>query len=198
MRIGILGGSFDPIHKGHLALARESERQFKLEKILFIPALHPPHKAQSPGLPVAWAEHRARMVELAIQDEPDWELCDLELRRPGISYTVDTLRELKKLYPPPDELFFIAGADSFQELKHWKNPEEIMKLSEWIVAPRPSYKLPPKLPPGFHLLRMAPLALSASELREKIESNEEISNWVPEKVKVYMEREKVYSRNRHA
>jgi len=108
---------------------------------------------------------------------------------------VDTLRELKKLYPPPNEFFFIAGADSFQELKHWKDPEGILKLCEWIVAPRPSYALPKKLPPRFHWLRMAPLDISASELRENIESGKDISDWVPEKVRAYMEREKVYRRH---
>ena len=195
MRIGILGGSFDPVHRGHLTLARESEKQFQLQKILFIPAYLPPHKIHGAGLPVADARHRARMVELAIQGEPHWELCDLELRRSGVSYTVETLRELRRLYPAPHELFFIVGADSFQDLLHWKDPEEILKLCEWIVAPRPTFALPKKLPSRFHLLQMTPLTVSATELREKIERGEDTSDWIPDSVAAYMAREKVYRRN---
>lgn len=192
MKIGILGGSFDPIHHGHLALARESEKQFKLDKILFLPALLPPHKKGDPSLNPA--PLRARMVELAILGKPNWELCDLELGRPGISYTVDTLRQLRRIYPSPHELFFIAGADSLQELKQWKEPEEILKLSEWIVAPRPFFPLPRKLPARVHRLQISPMAISASELRERIERGEAISEWVPEKVRDYMQRMNVYRR----
>ncbi len=191
MRIGILGGSFDPIHKGHLALAQESAKQFNLDKILFIPASHPPHKKEDHHL--TSAPLRARMIALAIQDDPRWELCDLELRRPGVSYTVDTLRELRKLYPQPHELFFIAGADSFNDLKDWKEPKELLKLCEWIVAPRPSSKLPEPLPSGFHLLKIAPILVSATELRSRIERGEDISEWVPEKVRDYMKKQKIYS-----
>ena len=192
MRIGILGGSFDPIHKGHLTLARESAKQFKLEKILFIPASQSPHKKrdffQTP-VPL-----RARMVELAIGDEPSWELCDVELRRAGVSYSVDTLRELRKIYPPPHEIFFIAGADSFLDLKGWKEPKEILKLSEWIVAPRPSFQLPLVLPPRFHRLRISPISISASELREKLNQGEDVSEWIPEKVGNYVRRMRLYQR----
>ncbi len=192
MRIGILGGSFDPIHKGHLTLAQEAEKQFRLDKILFIPAPHPPHKTRTKDFPIARPEDRARMVELAIHQHPHWELSDIELKRPGISYTVNTLRELRKIHPPPDEFFFIAGADSFLDLKNWKNPEEIMKLSEWIVAPRPGVELPAQLPSRFHLLQMAPLAISASEMRKKIEKIDEISDWVPREVQDYMDQKKIY------
>ncbi len=132
------------------------------------------------------------MVELAIHNEPSWELCDLELRRRGISYTVDTLRELKKIYPFPDELFFIAGADSFHDFNSWKEPEEILKLSEWIVAPRPLFKLSQNLPPRFHLLDIPPIAISATELRQKIDRGEDVSEWVPDKVQEYMKRMKAY------
>jgi nicotinate-nucleotide adenylyltransferase len=192
MKIGILGGSFDPIHQGHLTLARESARQFKLDKILFIPAALSPHKREESQL--IPAPMRAEMVRLAIEGEPTWELLDIELKRSGVSYTVDTLREIRKIYPPPHELFFIAGADSFRELESWKEPEEILKLAEWIVAPRPSFELPERLPPGFYLLEMTPLAVSATELRRKIVAGEEITAWVPKKVEKYLERMKVYER----
>jgi len=192
MRIGILGGSFDPLHRGHLTLARESAKQFKLDKILFVPAALSPHKQKEP--PLSSPSARAEMIQKAIEGERGWELCDLELRRLGVSYTVDTLRELRRIYPPPHELFFIAGADSFQELRSWKEPDEILKLAEWIVAPRPSCKLPEPLPERFHLLKIPPMSVSATELREKIVRGEKISDWVPEKVCQYLETTKIYRR----
>lgn len=190
MRIGILGGSFDPVHQGHLTLARESERQFQLDKILFIPAAQPPHKRADSVLTPA--PIRARMVALAIQEEPKWELCDLELARPGVSYTVDTLRSLRKDYPPSTRFFFIAGSDSFQDLPRWKEPEEILRLCEWIVAPRLGFPLPEKMPPGFHRLEIKPIAVSASEIREKCRQGADVSDWIPEKVQDYLVRLKVY------
>ena len=194
MKIGILGGSFDPVHKGHLTLARESQKQFQLEKILFLPALHPPHKSQMKQMLHASGRDRAKMVGLAIEGVPGWELCDLELRRSGISYTVETLRELKKIYPPPHELFFIAGADSFRDLRNWKEPDEILKLCEWIVAPRPGVGLPEKLPPRFHRLRMTPVEISASGLREELEKENSFPDWIPSQVKPYIEEKKLYGR----
>ena len=194
MKIGILGGSFDPIHKGHLTLARESQKQLQLEKILFLPALHPPHKSQTKQMPAASGADRTRMVELAIGGEPGWELCDLELRRSGISYTVETLRELKQIYLPPHELFFIAGADSFRDLPNWKDPGEILKLCEWIVAPRPGFPLPEKLPPRFHQLQMSPLEISASGLRRELEKEKGFTDWIPSQVKPYIEEKKLYRR----
>ncbi len=194
MKIGILGGSFDPIHKGHLALAQESARQFKLDKILFIPAALPPHKRKDAHLSPATV--RAEMVRRAIEGEPRWELCEIELNRSGVSYTVDTLRELQGIYPSPHQLFFIAGADSFHDLKTWKDPEEILKLAEWIVAPRPSFQLPEPLPSRFHLLKMQLVQISATELREKIVRGEEISEWIPDQVREFLEDMKIYQRKR--
>lgn len=190
MKIGILGGSFDPIHKGHLALARESQTEFHLDKILFIPVSHPPHKEKN--LTLTPAPMRARMVELAIQEEPTWELSDIELRRPGVSYTVDTFRELKRLYPHGTQFFFIAGADSFLDLKNWKEPNEIMKLAEWIVVPRLGYVLPEKLPARFHRLEILPIDVSATELRGKLEKGEDVSDWIPKKVYDYLKKMHLY------
>lgn len=194
MRIGILGGSFDPIHKGHLALARESEKQFQLDKILFIPASIPPHKKED--LNLSPAPLRARMVELAIGGEPRWELCDIEFRALGPAYTVETLRKLGKIYPKPHQLFFIAGADSYHGLQTWREPEEILRLSEWIVAPRPLFDLPRALPPGFHLLRISPINLSASELRAKIARGEKVSDEIPARVYEFIRSMKLYTKEK--
>lgn len=190
MKIGILGGSFDPIHEGHLILARESERQFKLDKILFTPALVSPLKTESPSLTPA--PLRARMVEMAIRGRPSWQLCDLELVRSGPSYTVETLRELRNIYPSPHELFFIGGVDAYEDLKNWKNPEEILKLSEWIIAPRPSHPLPKNLPPRFHPLQMRPIAISSTEIRHRAGQGKDVSVWVPRRVHDYLRQMKIY------
>lgn len=190
MRIGILGGSFDPVHEGHLTLARESMRQFRLDKVLFIPARLPPHKKVAPKLTPA--PFRARMVELATLGEPRWEVCDLELRRQGVSYTVDTLRELRRIYPPPHELFFIAGTDSLQDLNHWKDPDEILNLAEWIVAPRSSEVLPPPSSPRIHVLTMEVLPISSSELRQKIRRGEDVSRWIPPRAIDYIQQMELF------
>ena len=190
MRIGILGGSFDPIHEGHLALARESQRQFRLDKILFIPTFLSPLKTEK--FPATPAPIRARITELAIRGEASWELCDLELARRGVSYTVDTLRELRKIYPAPHPLFLIAGADAYEDLKNWKEPEEILKLCEWIVAPRPSHPIPGAPAPGVHRLKMRPIAISASEVRERIRMGKDVSVWLPRPVADYLKRIGLY------
>jgi len=190
MKIGILGGSFDPIHEGHLTLARESQRQFKLDKILFVPVFLSPLKFGK--TPLTTAALRARMVGLSLKGEPSWELCGVELSRSGVSYTVDTLRHLRKSFPPPHQLFFIAGADAYEDLKNWKEPDEIMKLSEWIVAQRPTHPLPVALPTGFHLLKMRPIAVSASEIRERVREGRDISVWVPRPVADYIKRMGLY------
>lgn len=190
MKIGVLGGTFDPVHKGHLTLARESMKQFGLDKVLFVPARIPPHKKEDEEL--SPAPCRARMVELALLGEPRWEFSELELRRPGISYTVDTLRELRKIYPPPHELFFIAGADSLQDLEKWKDPGEILKLAEWIVAPRPPHSLPERLPAHCHRLEIVPMEISARNLRERMARGENVSAWVPEAVSSYAVKMRLY------
>ena len=105
---------------------------------------------------------------------------------------MDTLREFWKLYPPPDELYFIAGADSLEHLNEWKDPQEILKLSQWIVAPRPDSKMPVPLPPGVHLLNMQPLSVSGSELRQKISRGEDVSSFIPPRVCEYIRKSKIY------
>ena len=186
MRVGIFGGSFSPVHNGHLALAREAMSELNLDKIIFVPSFSTPLKSREKVLPVSL---RLKLLKQALRGLPGFSVSLCEINRKGVSYTVDTLRELRKIYPPPHQLFFIAGADSYLDLPKWKEPEEIMRLSEWIVAPRPSSPLPAKLPPRFHLLKMPPVEISASELREK---GKDISSWVPPKVKDYLKRMKLY------
>ena len=132
MRTGILGGSFDPIHHGHLILARAAREELELDRIIFIPANMSPHKADTKP---ATAKDRLEMVRLAIEGEEGFEASDIELRRAAPSYTVDTLRELKTLHPA-DEFVLLIGADNVAKFDTWREPEEIRRLAQIAVLDR--------------------------------------------------------------
>ena len=117
MRIGILGGTFDPVHNGHIYLAKKVCQRLKLSKIIFIPAYIPPHKK---GTKVTQARHRHNMLKLAIRGNKIFKISDMEIKRKGRSYSVQTLRQLRKRYGQKAEIFFITGSDSLQELDKWK------------------------------------------------------------------------------
>jgi nicotinate-nucleotide adenylyltransferase len=138
LRIGVMGGTFDPIHIGHLVTAEEARCQFELDKVIFIPSARPPHKTESRHSP---AEDRLRMVELAIQGNPFLEVSDMELGREGLSYTVDTLRELHGVYGRGAALYFITGADAILEILTWRDPEQLLAEARFIAATRPGFPL---------------------------------------------------------
>ncbi len=133
--VGVLGGSFDPVHRGHLTLAREARERLALEEVWLMPAARSPNKAA----PVAGAEDRRAMLELALQDQPGLKLCDYELRRGGVSYTVNTLEELHRLHPGT-EWFWLLGLDAFMDFPDWKSPERILELSHLVVSVRPGWE----------------------------------------------------------
>ncbi len=133
MRIGILGGTFNPIHNAHLLIADAARRNCALDRVLFLPAAVPPHKRMAGA---ASFEHRLAMVRLAIADKPGFVASDLEARRPGASFSVDTLRELQAAHPD-DELFFIIGLDSFRDITTWKNYRQLFELASIVIATRP-------------------------------------------------------------
>lgn len=191
MKTGILGGTFDPIHQGHLRLAEAARSQYGLNRILFVPALVSPHKAGK--VETAPAPHRFRMVELAIKKFPEFELSDMELNRPGISYTVDTLRDLKKKYPK-DEFYFILGSDAARGFSQWKEPEEIKKMVKLLVACRPGFALPEKSG-GFLYLEMPETDLSSSHLRERLAKKEKLgAEIMPSDVESYIREMGLYSK----
>ena len=133
MKIGILGGTFDPIHLAHLRVAEEVREACGLERVLFIPAAHPPHKEQSGSIPFS---HRLAMVEAAVCDNPAFAVSDIEARRPGKSYSVQTLEILGK-ERPADEFYFIIGLDSFRDLASWRDYARLFELAHLVVAARP-------------------------------------------------------------
>ncbi len=138
MRLGVMGGTFDPIHIGHLVTAEEALYQFELDEVLFVPSARPPHKTDSRQ---SDARHRLRMVELSIEADPSLSVSAMELEREGLSYTIDTLRQIHAERGKGTDLYFITGADAILEILTWKDPEELLAESRFIAATRPGYPL---------------------------------------------------------
>lgn len=198
-RIGIMGGTFNPIHKGHLALANAAMREFVLDKVIFIPTGMPPHKALGE---IIDKEHRYRMVRLAIKGKKKYSASRIELNRKGYSYAVDTLNKLRKKYGAKAKLFYIMGLDSINEILEWKKPLELFKMCEFIVGTRPgsrirTFKRLVKFPPlqkevdKIHLMELKE-DISASEIRERLKSGRSAAKFLPKVVKNYIKRNKLY------
>jgi nicotinate-nucleotide adenylyltransferase len=188
MRIGILGGTFDPVHNGHIYLAEKSCAKLRLDKIIFIPSYLPPHKK---GVKVTSARHRFNMLKLAIHGNKKFKISDMEIRRRGRSYSVETLRRLRKKYGQKAELFFITGSDSLKELDKWKNLLEILRLCRFVVAERPGFKIknPPK---AFVALKINAKNISATDIRNRIKTNKPLGQLIPSLVKAYVYSKDVY------
>ncbi len=192
MRVGVLGGTFDPIHQGHLLLARAAQKQFSLDKVLFIPALIPPHKTHKRDM--APAPYRYRMVELALKGQNAFEISHEEFDRPEVSYTVDTLKALHQKYPG-SQFYLIVGADAISEIQSWKDPEEIRKLAVIAAAKRPGYSMPRREAVNFEPIEMQESELSSSEIREKLSHGELLgAEFLPEEVESYVRKMNLYSR----
>ncbi|MEE8637483.1 MAG: nicotinate-nucleotide adenylyltransferase [Candidatus Margulisiibacteriota bacterium] len=198
-RIGIMGGTFNPIHKGHLALAQAAMEEFVLDKVIFVPSGMPPHK--KPG-EVIDKEHRYQMVKQSIKRIPKFSLSRIELDRKGISYAVDTFNELKKIYGQEAKLFYIMGLDSINEILEWKRPLELFKLSEFIVSTRPgsrirTFKRLVKFPPlqkevdKIHLIELKE-NISSSEIREYLKSGKSVKGLLPRSVDNYIKKHNLY------
>lgn len=201
-RIGVFGGSFDPVQNGHLQVAEAVSRQRDLDRVVFVPALLQPIKSERPLAP---GEHRLAMIRLAIHDAPAFEVSDTELRRPGKSFTIDTIQEFRRKLGPRPELFFIIGSDSVAELPRWKNVEKLADLCSIIVAARPGWPLDAldalaaRLPPD-RVETMKSLAVrttkntvSSTEVRKRLAAGESVEHLVPKAVADYIARNKLYS-----
>jgi len=187
MKIGILGGTFNPIHIGHLILAEETREKIGLDKVIFTPTYLPPHKGDSD---IAKASHRLAMVKLATSDNPKFSVSDLEIRRDGRSYTIDTIKELKVMHPQ-DELYFIIGSDLLEYLDEWKDLNEIIKLVKFIVATRPGYPLE-KIPSHIATIPIRAVDISGFEIRKAIKDNKSFRYLVPAAVYEYINKEGLY------
>lgn len=210
--IGLFGGTFNPIHNGHLTIARQSREALGLDRILFIPTGNPPHKAETDLAP---AKDRYEMVRLAIASEPAFAVSDVEMRRPGKSYSIDTVRALRQEHGPDVPLSFLIGLDAFLDIPTWREPDALLQLCSFIVISRPGMSfqslsrlalLPPLSQPSLAdidagritrldiaagrqyvtCLRLPPCDISASDIRAKVRQGFSLANLLPPSVQSYI------------
>ncbi|MGQ9471201.1 MAG: nicotinate-nucleotide adenylyltransferase [Candidatus Aminicenantales bacterium] len=213
-RLGLFGGTFNPIHNGHLKVASEVSGFFSLDRVLFIPSRLPPHK---PAWEVVSGEDRLRMVELAIKGYPQFEASSIEVERPGPSYSILTIKKIKQEYLVA-EIFFLLGIDAFLEIKTWKDYDQVLRSCSFIVVSRPGFTLnqatailgdewkdrvievkktssihqPSKAGILIFLFPMASLDISSSEIRRRLHEQEPVSGMLPEAVEKYIHQNKLY------
>jgi nicotinate-nucleotide adenylyltransferase len=196
VNIGVLGGTFDPIHIGHLVVAEEARIKLGLREVLFVPAGQPWLKL---GRNITLAVHRVEMVRRAIADNPHFKLCTLEVERPGPSYTVDTLTMLRKQLGSEASFFFILGRDTLAELPLWKEPEKLVQLCRLVVAPRLGSKdlkhletaIPGVLDKVIQL-DMPVIGISSSGIRQRLAQGLPVRYLVPPEVEKYITEHKIY------
>ena len=186
-RVGLLGGSFDPPHLGHLTLANEAARELNLDLIRWIPAAISPHKL---GQPISDAGHRMEMLGMMVDHNPSFVLDNRELNRPGPSFTVDTLQELRSEFPQ-DEFYLIMGEDSLRSLTSWKSPDVIRELAQIVVYRRMESGTGP-LPPHDVLLQGIPITISSSEIRTRRLQADSIEDLVTPEVNAYIHSHALY------
>jgi nicotinate-nucleotide adenylyltransferase len=191
-RIGILGGTFDPPHNGHIAIAKAAVKGLKLDKVIFIPAKIPPHKMRQA---MASPADRANMLKLAIIGQSGFEISDLELQRQGPSFTADTLQELHQIYPN-DELILLIGADNISEIETWHQPENIFALATLAAANRPGFAPDGKYNSQIIQFEMPPTDISSTEIRRRINTGLPITGLVPKLVEDYIIEYKLYVQSR--
>lgn len=195
-RVGLFGGTFNPIHIGHLRVAEEALRQFNLREVLFIPTGQPPHREVADGVS---GELRYEMVKLAIAGRPGLSVSRVELDRPGPAYTVDTITLLKQEYP--EGVAYIVGADIFSQIEIWHDWPRLLTLCPFIVAPRPGVDLQVFQKPQFdraevHFLNMTPIALSSTEVRRRYRLGLPTAGLVPEAVDRFIREHGLYGARR--
>ncbi len=208
-RVGVIGGTFDPIHCGHVAVARQSQQRLGLDHVILIPSSHPPHR---PDPPQAGGYHRFAMAALAAAGHPTWRVSDAELERPGLSFTFDTLADLARDGHDPSQIFFLLGSDAFAEIATWSRYPAVLDLAHFVVVSRTGTALAPlrsRLPDlasrmiapeaqrathGTHviLLEMATPDVSATDIRGRVGSGRPIDGLVPNPVAAYIAAQRLY------
>lgn len=216
-QLAIYGGSFNPVHNGHLILAEEIRQILCLDKIIFMPAAEAPHK---PGAFLIEPHHRLNMLQKAIEGNPYFTCSEMEVQRGGKSYTIDTLRNFRRQSAPSDKLYFILGSDAFLELATWKQPHELLDLACFIVIERPGASLdeaiqflqsfnplpyqvlqtpllfqnPPLARQGARVffVRATLIDISSSVIRQLVQAGKSIRYLVPDEVKSYIDKQQLY------
>jgi nicotinate-nucleotide adenylyltransferase len=201
MTLGVLGGTFDPIHNGHIAAAAAAERELRLDAITLVPSRIPPHRQDPVG---AAAEHRLAMVRLVARGRPRWTASDIELHREGPSYTYDTLAELGQSRPST-QMFFILGADAFAEIATWSRYPAVLDLANFVVVSRPGITLDSlreRVPSAFSprplagtrviLVESATPDVSSTEIRRRVRAGEPLADVVPDAIAAYIRTYRLY------
>ena len=200
-RIGILGGTFDPIHLGHLAIAEVARDRLDLDRVILIPAGRPWLKS---GQQVTSADHRLAMVKLAVEDRPELEVSSIEIERPGPTYTVDTLVDLRNALGSGTELYFILGMDSVRDLRRWHEPERLFDMCTVVAVSRPdsvdisTTEIECEFPVAhdrIKTIRGPMLDISATDIRQRITESRPISDCVPQPVEQYIREHELYVGN---
>jgi nicotinate-nucleotide adenylyltransferase len=193
-KIGILGGTFDPVHNAHLDLAQAALDQYGLDVVLFVPTGMPVRKL---GKTQAGAQDRLSMLRAACENKEGFEVSSMEVDRPGVTYTIDTLRELKALYRNESRLYLILGEDTATDLATWKDARELAALAGVLYAKRPGGSRESRLPEGFTCseLLMEVCDISSSGVRELLQKGSDVSNFVPTRVSDYIEEHGLYGRS---
>lgn len=217
-RVGLFGGTFNPIHNCHLRIAGEAQRWMKLERVVFVPSGHPPHK---PYWVSPIPQDRLAMVRLAIADNPHFALSDLEVNRSGKSYAIETVATFRQQYPGA-EIFFILGIDAFLEISRWRDVDRLMAMCHFVVVSRYGFffeqlekltlpiqldrsilmaldrgrlkksEIPLKAGMRLFLLKLSPCKVSSTEIRQWLKARQELKNSLPETVKSYILKNKLY------
>jgi nicotinate-nucleotide adenylyltransferase len=195
-RVGVFGGTFDPVHNGHIIIAREMARALDLDRVLFVLAARPPHKSVQS---VTENIHRLEMLRRALEGETRFEVSDIELRRAGKSYTADTLEELASEMAPAS-LVFLMGEDSLRDLPNWHEPDRIVRFAEIGVAARPGinvdvgsvYQRIPNATGRIHLVETSEVPISSQEIRERVAKHLPIATLVPSGVEEYIHANHLY------
>jgi len=191
MRLGVFGGTFDPPHIGHLIAAEETRVRLDLDSVIFIPSAVSPHKRDRP---LSGAERRLAMLRLAVEGNDRFAVSDIEVQRGGISYTVDTLEDLKLRYPA-EQLFLLIGADNLGELHLWRNPDRILQLATVVVMTRPGFPgdtAESALGKSVLMCPVPPIGIASREIRERIGRGESVRYLVPDRVAEYIMEHDMY------
>ncbi len=192
MRLGVLGGSFDPIHVGHLLVAEDVRQQLGLDRVCFVPTFSPPHRPA----PVAPYHDRLNMTRLAVRSMPGTELLAIEDKLPVPSYTVNTMKAIRARFPAAC-CYFLMGADQYQNMEHWHQPTELTRLARLVVMSRPGVAFPPRFaghqPRRVVMLEVVAVAVSAAVVRQRLAKGRSVRYILPEAVLDYISRHRLYA-----
>ncbi|MDI3534209.1 MAG: nicotinate-nucleotide adenylyltransferase [Thermosediminibacterales bacterium] len=198
-KIGIMGGTFDPIHYGHLVTAEGVRAEFNLDYVMFVPAGNPPHKKR---YKITDPQHRYLMTVLATVTNPFFEVSRIEIERQGFSYTVDTIKELEKRFPTDTELYFITGADAVLEILTWKEVDRLLAMCKFVAATRPGYEIPElnkkiaeiekTYSQKIFLVEVPAMAISSTDIRRRVSEGRPIKYLLPESVEYYILKNNLY------